>query len=218
MRLNLLCALALACAACGQPVASTPASTTAAPADLTINPARIERARDALPDGYEVSGYTGVPSPFATWGLRDHPVSEPAQCAVLGAPAVVASTARGWSASGPGGIVYAVVADAESAAPDPALREQCRQWTAAAGHTTGTVTGLPAPAIEAADTAGMNAATVTVVEGGTETRSQAATFVAHLGDQLCFVVVVTDTGSPAPALDSAFAAELLVETVSTLRG
>lgn len=219
MRLIVVCALALVGAACGQPSPPTEVPTTTASVNLAINPARIERARDALPDGYEVSGYTGAPAPFAVWGLRGQPVSEPAQCAALGEPAVNPLTARGWSASGPGGIVYAVIADADTAvAPESALREHCTRWTAAAGHTTGTVTDLPAPVIEAANTVGMSTSTITVVEGGTETRSQAKTFVAYLGDHVCFVAVVTDPGSPVPALGSEFASELLVNTVSTLRG
>lgn len=214
-------ALALACVACGSGPASEPATepTSSAPADLTVDPARIDRARAALPDGYEVSGYTGPPAPFPIWGFRDAPVSDPAQCAVLGAPTVDAATARGWSASGPGGIVYTVVADsASAAAPDPALLADCAQWTASSGRTTGMVTALAAPEIDAADTIGMSAAVVTVVEGGTQTRSQAETFVAYLDRYLCFVAVVTDPGSPDPTLGPEFAADLLVETVSTLRG
>lgn len=213
----LICALSLVCAACGQP-SEPPAPSSAAPADLAVNPARIDRARDALPDGYEVSGYPGPPAPFAMWGFRDPPVSDPAQCAILASPAVDASTAKGWSASGPGGIVYAVVADGAAAAPSPALLAECRQWSAVSGRTTGTVTDLPGPVIDAADTVGMSTTAVTLVEGGTETRSQTATFVAHLGRYLCVVAVVTDPGSPLPALGPGFASDLLVETVSTLRG
>lgn len=214
----LLCTLAVVCAACGQPAEPASGPTSAAPAELAINPARIDRARDGLPDGYEVAGYTGPPAPFAVWGFRDPPVSDPPQCAVLAAPDVDAATARGWSASGPGGIVYAVVADAASGPPSAALLADCRRWTAMSGRTTGTVTGLPGPAIDAADTVGMSTTAVTVVEGGTQTRSQTATFVAHLGQYLCFVAVVTDPGSPLPALGPGFAADLLAETVSTLRG
>lgn len=211
--------LLLACAACGSaPPGPTAAPTSSAQADLTVDPARIDRARAALPDGYEVSGYTGPPALFPIWGFRDAPVSEPAQCAVLGAPSVDAATARGWSASGPGGIVYAVIADSAAPAPDPAVLADCAQWTVSSGRTTGTVTGLAAPEIDAADTIGMSTAVVTVVEGGTQTRSQAETFVAHLDRYLCFVAVVTDPGSPHRTLGAEFAADLLAETVSTLRG
>lgn len=219
MRLKFVCALALMCAACGQQSEPAPTLTSTVPVNLAINPARIDRARDALPDGYEVSGYTGQPAPFALWGFRDSAVSDPAPCAVLGAPAVEPSTARGWSASGPGGIVYAVVAGTPSpAAPESGLLAECAQWTAASGHATGTIAELPAPTIDAADTVGMSTATVTVVEGGTETRLHAETFVAYLGEYLCFVAVVTDPGSAHPSLGSGFASELLAKTVSTLRG
>ena len=43
-------------------------------------------------------------------------------------------------------------------------------------------------------------------------------FSAYLGDYLVFVTVVTDPGSPNPALGQEFAADLLVKTVSALRG
>ncbi len=190
-----------------------------APANLAVNPARIDRVRDHLPDGYEVTGYTGAPAPFAAWGFRDSAVSDPVQCATLGAPAVDAATTVGWTASGAGGIVYAVVASARPGpAPDPAVVADCGRWTVNSGPSTGTVTGLPAPDIAAADTIGMSTAATTVVEGGTETRSQAETFVAYLGEYVCFVAVVTDPGSPQPALGAGFASDLLAKTVSTLRG
>jgi hypothetical protein len=59
---------------------------------------------------------------------------------------------------------------------------------------------------------------VTVVEGGTETQSHARTFIADLDDHRCTVTVITDPGSPNPTLDAGFAADLLVKTVSALRG
>ena len=211
--------LALGCAACAPQTEPTPAAASQAPVKLTINPARIDRARDALPSGYEVTGYSGTPAPFAAWGFRESAVSDPAQCATLGAPPVEPATARGWIASGPGGIVYAVVANATpQAAPDPAVVAACGQWTVTSGHTTGTVTGLPGPVIVAAETVGMSTAATTVVEGGTETRSHAETFVAYLDEYVCFVAVVTDPGSPQTALGPGFASDLLAETVSTLRG
>jgi hypothetical protein len=218
VRLLLVCALALVSTACSQPTDSPPAPSSTTQANPVVDPARIDRARETLPDGYEVSGYSGPPTPFAVWGLRDAPVSDPAQCAALGAPVVDASTAKGWSASGPGGIVYAVVADGAGPPPDASVQADCRLWTAVSGRTTGTVTERAAPEIEAADTVGMSTAAVTLVEGGTETHSQADTFVAYLGRYLCFVAVVTDPGSPHDTLGPGFAADLLAETVSTLRG
>lgn len=208
----------LVCAACAQPPQPPPPAPQA-PANLEVNPARIDRARHDLPSGYEVTGYTGAPAPFAAWGFGTSAVSDPVQCAMLGAPAVDAATTTGWTASGPGGIVFAVVADATpGAALDPAVVAACGQWTVASGPSTGAVTGLPGPDIAAADTVGMSTAATTVVEGGTQTRSHAETFVAYLDDYVCFVAVVTDPGSPQPALGPGFASDLLVKTVSTLRG
>jgi hypothetical protein len=86
-----------------------------------------------------------------------------------------------------------------------------------AGPTTGTLRLVDAPVIEGADTIGMAADILTVVEGGTETRSQAQTFVAVDQGRLVYVTVVTDPGSPNAALGPGFAADLLTETVATLR-
>ncbi|MGP4054032.1 DUF5642 family protein [Mycobacterium sp. 4D054] len=218
MRLFALFALALAGAACAAPPEPVPAPAPSPAVDHTVNPARIDRARDRLPEDYEVTAYTGPPSPFAVWGLSDTPTVDPGHCAVLGAPAVDPVTARGWSASGPGGIVYALVAGTADAAPAAPPDEGCSQWTVASGHTTGVVTGVPGPDIPAARTVGMSSAATTVVEGGTETRTHAETFVAYLGDHICFVAVLTDPGSPHPVLSRDFASGLLAETVSALRG
>jgi hypothetical protein len=46
----------------------------------------------------------------------------------------------------------------------------------------------------------------------------ASTFSAYLDDYLVFVTVVTDPGSLNPPLGQEFAADLLVKTVSVLRG
>jgi hypothetical protein len=101
---------------------------------------------------------------------------------------------------------------------DPSLLDECGQWTVSAGHTIGTVAFVAAPPIDGATTVGLSTATTTVVEGGTETHSHADTFTAYLGDYIAFVTVVSDPGSPNPALGQDFAAELLVKTVSALRG
>jgi len=86
------------------------------------------------------------------------------------------------------------------------------------GNTTGTVNLIDAPAIDGATTVGMDTGAVTVVEGGTETASAAYTFSAYFADYLAFVTVVTDPGSPNPPLGQKFAADLLVKTVTALRG
>ena len=233
-----LVALGMVCAGCaGAPESAPPAGTTAP--DLTVEPARIDRARHALPPGYEVAPYTGAPTPLAVWGLAGPVEAEPVQCVELAAPPVRPDSAQGWSASGPGGIIYAIVAAAAPGppvtdapgppvtdAPGPPVTDApgppveaaaCRSWTATAGHTSATVRELPAPALEAAHTVGMATEATTVVEGGTETRADADTFVARLGQFVCFVALVTDPGSAYPRLDAAFAADLLVETVSALR-
>jgi hypothetical protein len=115
--------------------------------------------------------------------------------------------------------VYAVVSGGgEPVSLDPAQTDECRQWTVSSGQTTAGVTLVDAPAIDGAATVGMATDTVTVVEGGTETRSHADTFTAYLGDYVAAVSVVTDPGSPHPAIGPHFAADLLVKTVSALRG
>jgi Domain of unknown function (DUF5642) len=182
-----------------------------------MNPARIDRVRQNLPAGYDVAAIDKRVTPIALWGFGSQWVADPEQCAALGAPAVDPATARGWSGSGPGGIVYAVVART-TAEPDPGLAEQCGQWTVTGGHSSATVTAAPAPVIAEARTAGMATAISTVVEGGNETHSHADTFSADLGGFHCFVTVVTDPGAPTPPLGADFAADLLVKTVSAMRG
>jgi hypothetical protein len=210
----LFAALSVSVAACAQS-SGPPSATTASSA--SVNPARIEAVRTALPSGYEVAALVGRPAPVAFWGLGPAWSAEPPQCGTLADPAGGAATTRGWSASGAGGIVYAVVADS-AATVEPSLLQQCAQWTVSAGHTGGTVSMVAAPAIDGAATVGLSAATTTTVEGGTETHSRADTFTAYLGDHVAFVTVVGDPGSPNPQLGQQFAADLLVKTVSALRG
>ncbi|MEW5808065.1 MAG: DUF5642 family protein [Actinomycetota bacterium] len=204
---------ATACGPGAEPAAVAP---SAAPQSSAISPARIERSRATLPDGYEITAYQGPPAPVALWGMRVPAVTDPSQCAALGSPAADPATARGWSGSGPGGIAYAVVAQVLGG---PAVLPQgCDRWSVSAGPTTATVVAVPAPAVAGADVAGMRTDAVTVVEGGTETRLHAVTFIASLGDHVCLVSLVTDPGSPQPALGPDFAAHLLTETVAALRG
>jgi hypothetical protein len=110
------------------------------------------------------------------------------------------------------------VVAASAATLDPALIDECGQWTVSAGRTSGSVTLVAAPAIDGAATVGMSTTATTAVEGGTETHSHADTFAAYLRGYVTLVTVVTDPGSPNPALGQDFAAELLVKTVSALRG
>jgi Domain of unknown function (DUF5642) len=203
--------VALGAAACSAPPAPSP--NTPPPSEAQVNPARIDRARDHLPDGYEVADVAGRVAPVALWGFGAEWTADPPQCGMLADPVLV--DGRGWSASGPGGIVYAVAADGGS--PDPALWSECGRWTLSGGRTSGDVTLRPAPTIEGAATVAMATSTTTVVEGGTETRSHADTATAYLNDYVVFVTVVTDPGSPNAQLGAEFADELMVKTVSALR-
>lgn len=214
-----MCAPVLVAVACGSPTPPTPLPSSPASTDMEITPARIDRTRAELPDGYEVAGFTAAPAPIALWGFGQAPVSEPPQCAGLAAPAVDPTTTRGWSASGPGGIVHTVVARAAGPQiPDSGLLADCVRWTVASGHATGTVTTQPGPGIDAATTVVMSTAVTTVVEGGTQTRSRADALVAYLDGHVCFVTLITDPGSPHPALAPGFAGDVLTAAVSALRG
>ncbi|ODQ88209.1 DUF5642 family protein [Mycolicibacterium flavescens] len=216
-------ALASVVVACGAPPET--ASEPSPQAQTHINPARIDRARAALPDGYEVADLDGRVAPVTAWGYGPRWSTDPVQCAVLADP-VGDQPTTGWSASGPGGIVYAAVAAAAGAidrvaaagAPDRAIVDACARWTVSGGRTTGSIELTPAPALPDATTLAMATTSTTVVEGGTETRSRADTVTAYLAGHVAFVAVVTDPGSAHPQLDADFAATLLAETVSALRG
>ena len=220
---GLIKALVVLCvvAACGHPGTSPVTSTTEpSGAEAQVDPANITRARGELPAGYEVADVSGPASPIAFWGFGPGWVTDPAGCGVLASPSSDGATTQGWSGSGPGGIVHAVVTGSPTAPVtfDPAVLSQCGQWTVISGNTTGTVNLVEAPPIDGAATIGMATVAKTVVEGGTKTTSTASTFSAYLGDYLAFVTVVTDPGSPNPPIGQDFAADLLVKTVSALRG
>ncbi len=215
-------------AGCGQSAGPTPATTapTAAtspsPVALApVDPERIKRVRGDLPADYEVADITGPASLSGFWGFRVGWTAEPTQCAALVESAAdPAPQVRGLSGSGAGGIVYVVVQTPSSGAYvfDPALVDQCAQWTMAYGRSSASVSFVDAPPIDGAATVGMVTAIRTVVESGTETDAQADTFSAYVDGHFVFVTVVTDPGLPAPPLPPQFAAELLVKTVSALRG
>jgi hypothetical protein len=86
------------------------------------------------------------------------------------------------------------------------------------GRSSATVNVVEAPGIDGVDTLAMTSEIRTIVESGTETDSRAQTFSAYLGEHFVFVTLVTDPGSPDPPLPPEFAAQLLVKTVSALRG
>lgn len=209
-------AAALCVLSCGAPTRSTMPSASS-DAAFPVDPARIERVQRELPDGYEVADITGPIGPITAWGYGAPWRTDPATCAALVDPAAGAASTSGWSASGPGGIIYAVVADGPGHF-DPATIDECGRFTVVGGLTTGSVTLGAAPVIDDAPTVALATASTTVVEGGTETRSHADTVTAYLGEHVAFVTVVTDPGSPNPQLGSAFAAALMRETVSALRG
>jgi Domain of unknown function (DUF5642) len=204
------------CAACGPSDAPRPAAGPPVPSSqaVGIDLAGVTRVRGDLPAGYEVGDLVGRVAPLAFWGFGPQWVADPPQCGVLADPAVDVATVRGWSASGPGGIVYVVAAAGGSV---PAVLGECASTTLTAGHTSGTVATVQAPAIDGATTLGVRTDTTTVVEGGTETHSHADTFTAYLDGYVAYVTVVTDPGSSGQALDAGFAAALLVTTVSALR-
>jgi hypothetical protein len=207
--------LAICPAACGT-AERPPDQVPSSEATVKIDPTRIDRARTALPTGYEIADLDGPVGPITAWGYGPRWTADPPICAALADPTADATSTDGWSASGPGGIVYAVVAAAPGGA-HPTVIDECGRWTISGGRTTGTVTLEPAPAIEDAPTVAMATSNRTVVEGGTETHSHADTVTAYLGDYVAFVSVVTDPGSPNPQLGSDFTADLMAETVSRLR-
>jgi hypothetical protein len=213
------CVLALLVAGCGQPSAPHPgaAGTTTSAAVTTVNPANVKRVRMSLPPGYEFSALPPDASPVALWGIGTSWTSDPPQCAGVLAPTSADTPLDGWSASGAGGIVYAVAATAHVGS-GPDVPGECASWTIATQHTSAAVTMVDAPPLPDATTVGATADVTTKVEGGSETHSQTQTFVAYLGEYLVYVVVVTDPGASGPALAPGFAAKLLGDAVSALRG
>jgi Domain of unknown function (DUF5642) len=219
VRVFAACAAAALCAACGASDAPPPTAGSPEPSSRpsAINLADVARVRGDLPAGYEIADLVGRAAPLAFWGFGPQWVADPPQCGALSDPPVDGATIRGWSGSGPGGIVY-VVAASGGPVVDPAVLGECETSTLTAGHTSGTVTTVEAPAIDAATTLGLRTETTIVVEGGTETHSHADTFTAYFERYTAYVTVVTDPGSSGPVLDADFAAALLVKTVAALRG
>lgn len=213
--------LTILLAACAQPHALAPSTTTKSTVhDAAVNPANVKRVVRDLPPHYEVT--TGIPSgvsPRVIWSLEADARADPPQCAALADPGNGREqTAQGFSASGTGGIVNAVVV----ALPGPVDLDRgvvgaCDRWTMSDGHTTANVHLVDAPHIDGADTLGMVADTRSSVESGTEIDSRAYTFTAYLGNYYAFTTLTTDPGSALPALPPQFAADLLVKTVSALR-
>lgn len=197
-------------------------SSTSSTADaVTVDPGNIRRVGREFPPGYEVTNIARADSPAALWGLGAGAVSNPSQCMTLAAPAAGDDrSAQGVSGSGAGGILDAVVVSSPggSLRLDGAAVVGCPHWDLTAGRTVVAVGLTDAPLIDGADTLGMVADIRAAVEAGSEIDSRAYTFVAYLGDHYVFTMLTVDPGSILPSLPPRFAADLLVETVSMLRG
>jgi len=186
-----------------------------------VNPANIKRVVGKMPADYEVA--TGIPpgaSPRLIWGLEAaHMRVEPSRCAALTDPGTGRNhSAQGVSGSGAGGVVDSVVVSLPGPVDlDHKLVAACGRWTMTSGHTRANVHLTDAPHIDAAQTLGMVVDIKTSVESGAEIDSRAYTFTAYLGSYYAFTTLTVDPGSARPALPPRFAADLLVETVSTLR-
>jgi hypothetical protein len=220
MRLLPAAAVLLLLAGCAHPGGPPPAPSVNALVHH-VDPGNIRRVRRELPPGYEVAPVTDMTAPPDIWGLGAPGVANPARCAALADPAGGhGQRAQGISGSGTGGTVYAVIAAAPTGpvALDHSLVDQCRQWRMTGRRASARVRLVEAPHIDAAETLGMTVEILTSVEGGNEIASQASTFTAYLGDYYAFTTLISDPGSPHAPLTPQFAADLLVKTVSAVRG
>jgi Domain of unknown function (DUF5642) len=220
LRLSIAASVALLLAACAHPrePAAAPSNTAVA---RHISPMNIRRVGRELPPGYEVTAVSGIAAPPASWGLSGDGAARPARCAALADPATGhGESAQGISGSGTGGIVYALVAAVPTGpvALDASVVAGCRQWSMTSGRARAHVRLIDPPRVDDAETLGMATDIATSVEGGNEIYSRANTFTAYLGNYYAFTTVISDPGSPDPALTPQFAAELLVKAVSALRG
>lgn len=202
---------------CGSPAGVAPSSTPATTAGSArpVDPGAVARARSGLPPGYEVGALAEHAAPVSFWGFKPGWTAAPQQCGALVDPGA-GTPVRGWSASGPGGIIYAVVAGpgAQTAAPDG-----CAAWSLTGGHTAADVALVPAPQITGTPTVALTAVATTTVEGGTQTRMHADTVTAYLRDAyVASVTVVTDPGSVQQGLPPDIAPTLLAQVVSAVAG
>jgi hypothetical protein len=207
-------------AACAHPSQHVPAPL-AGGAARHVDPANIRLVRRDIPPGYEVSTVSGMTAPPGIWGLGAAGVATPPRCAALADPVGGhGQSPQGISGSGAGGTVYAVVVAAPTRplALDQSLVAQCRQWSMTGRRANARVHLVDAPRIDGAETLGMAAEIVTSVEGGNEIDSRASTFTAYLGDYYAFTTLISDPGSPDAALTPQFVADLLMKTVSAVRG
>lgn len=166
------------------------------------------------------TGVPGAASPRVIWGLAAAVTATPPQCAALADPGNGRGhSAQGVSASGTGGIVDAVVVALPGAVElEDDVVAACARWSMTSGHTTANVRLAEAPHVDDAETVGMVADIKSSVESGSQIDSRVYTFTAYLGNYYAFTTLTTDPGSALPSLSPQFAADLLVKTVSTLRG
>lgn len=164
--------------------------------------------------GYEFGALPAPAVPTTFWGMSAGSAADPPDCAAL--MAAPADGVRGWSASGPGGIVYATAAPAVAPAPD--LVGDCHSWTLSTGRARAAVDRTDAPRIADARTLGMTAHITTSVENGAQTHSQATTLIAYVDTLAVSITMVTDPGAVAPALPADLPATLLDAAVRSVRG
>jgi len=205
----------LLCAACGSTTEPTRPTTAAAakPAD----PAAIGRMRQHLPKVLQSYEFGALPAPAATttfWGMSSGATADPPDCATLAA--APADAARGWSASGPGGIVYATAAPA--VAPAPELTGACPTWTLSTERARAAVDRIDTPQITDTRTLGLTAHITTSVENGAQTHSQATTLIAYVDTLAVSITMVTDPGAVAAPLPPDLPATLLDAAVRSVRG
>jgi len=201
--------LAVLCAGCG-PATPPPKPTVVA---KSADPAGIDRIRTKLPPDYEIAPLPTPPMPVTFWGVAPGWSADPPHCGDLAT--VGPGTTRGWSASGPGGIVYALVV--AGSAPSADLRALCGSWTLGGGRSTAAVTVADGPLIADATTVRLTADVTTRVENGTETHSHASTLLAYIDDLAISVTVVTDPGAGAAGLPEHVPAGLLGNAVQAIR-
>lgn len=215
MRVLALSTVVLLCAACGSTTdAAKPTTTAAAKA---ADPAAIGRMRQQLPEELQSYEFGPLPAPAVPttfWGMSSESAADPPDCAAL--VAAPADGVRGWSASGPGGIVYATAAP--GGAPGPEVARDCSSWTLSAGRARAAVDATDAPRIADARTLGVTAHITTSVENGAQTHSQATTLVAYVDTLAVSVTMVTDPGAVAPPLPADLPATLLQAAVRSVRG
>lgn len=208
-----------------EPASNEPASrasTSQTVAVKQVNLANIKRIRALLPGDYEISELRGPISVAAEWGFGSGWTVEPVGCASIVDPAPDQANAQGFVASGAGGIIYIALAGLDPAQSGTDLADECRQWTMAFGHTTGTFERTDVPNLEAVQaldgrTVGVSGLARTSVESGTETHTHIVAAYAYVGNYVVEVSVITDPGSGRPGLSSDFATDLLDKAVQVLQ-